>query len=57
MVKTGQIGRPQGLDKLRRRVVSVKLDFFCFGTRFGCVKKQKLFITVFTSLHWVNQYC
>ena len=27
---------------------------FCFGTKFGQVKKHKLFITVYTTLSWVK---
>ena len=31
-----------------------KIFKFCFGTRFGCLKKHQLFIIVSTAVHWVK---
>ena len=66
-MKRGQIRRCQGLDKLGRNVVVMRtppvsvffqLRFkkrqFCFGRRFGRVKKHELFINIFTTIHWVE---
>ena len=66
MLKTGQIKRCEGLEKLGRHVAGMRNPImffsgfpkknceFCFGTRFGYVKKHKLFITAFTIIHWVK---
>ena len=67
MIKTGQIRRCQGVEKVRRHIVATrnhpqrfiksiafKKQLFNFGMITGHVKKHKLFITVFTTIHWVD---